>query len=78
MRSTIPTEEITQLLSSNREAVERINRALVEVNGTKNLPLWMERRFSSTLATLSADALQGVKVGLQYINERLEELLAEE
>lgn len=69
--------ELSSLCLINNELIERINNALSSINGTKHLPLWMEKAFNGPLSSISADSLQGIKVCLRHQNDILNNYIAE-
>jgi hypothetical protein len=66
------------IIEDNNNLIKTINNALVDINGKKYLPLWMEVFSNGRLETLSADTLQGIKIGMMYSTYRINELREEE
>jgi hypothetical protein len=56
-----------------KDMIARCNNALVDINGVGNLPVCLEKLVNSRLNTISADTLQGIKIGMMYILLKVEE-----
>ena len=55
------------------DLIYRINLALTEVDGKKYLPLWLTNYVNGPIFSISADTLQGIKIGLTYLVNRVKE-----
>ena len=63
------------IISDNNALIDKINHALIDVNGRKYLPLWIEEFSNGRLENLSADTLQGIKLALFYSTTRMKKHL---
>lgn len=72
-------EELTESFGSCCEKItDQMNQALIDIDGSTHLPMWLQRYVNSPVFTISADTLQGVKIGLKVAQWKLGELLEEE
>jgi len=67
----------SKIIGDNHTLIEKINQALIDVNGRSYLPLWMETLSNGRLENLSADCLQGVKLALMYSTIRMQTFIEE-
>ncbi len=66
------------VVKDNNRLIGKINNALIDVNGRKFLPLWIEDFSNGRLENLSADALQGMKIVLLFTIWRMNEFIEDE
>jgi hypothetical protein len=57
---------------------KQMNQALMDIDGSTHLPLWLQKYVNSPLFTISADTLQGVKIGLKVAQWELGKIIEEE
>jgi len=62
-----------QIFSWCNKLTEDCNKTLISINGSSNLPPCLEREVNAPLSTISADTLQGIKIGLSYLKRKIEE-----
>lgn len=57
---------------------EQMNQALIDIDGETHLPFWLQRYVSAPVFSISADTLQGIKIGLKIATWKLKELSGKE